>query len=242
MRKPLIGITTDHVRHFAQPDRDRSYLKLYPQYCTAVIAAGGTPLVIPVVPDVQDIRPLLDLVQGVIIVGGDDYPAEWYGRQALETDVPVTRERAEFDRAFARLLFEETDLPVLGVCGGMQLTAIWAGGTLVQHLGEGVHRDGKEGFTRHQVDVEPASAFGKALGVDRIEVNSQHHQAVESVAGPLRVCARAPDGVVEALEFADHPFRIGIQWHPERMPDDPYMANLFKAFVAQAASRMDVIA
>ena len=240
MRKPLIGITTDHVRHFPQPDRDRSYLKLYPQYCTAVIAAGGTPVVIPVVPNAEEIRPLLELVQGVIIVGGDDYPAEWYGKQTIATDVPVTPQRASFDRAFAKMLYEETDLPVLGVCGGMQLTAIWAGGKLIQHLGEGVHRDGKEGFTRHKVEVEAGSAFAKALGATSIEVNSQHHQAVESVAGPLKVCAKAPDGVIEALEFTDHPFRIGIQWHPERMPDNPQMQNLFKALIAAAAAHLNV--
>lgn len=234
MPKPLIGITTDHVRHFPKPGLDRSYLKLYPQYCKAVIAAGGTPLVIPVLPNVADVAPLLDLVQGVILVGGDDYPAEWYGKKTLPTDSALTPERAAFDRAFADMLYK-TDLPVLGVCGGMQLTAIWAGGTLIQHLGEGVHRDGKDAFTRHEVIIEPDSKFAKVIGRTRIEVNSQHHQAVEKIAGPLRVSARSPDGVIEAMEFTDHPFRIGVQWHPERMPDDPMMERLYREFVASAS-------
>ena len=242
MHKPLIGICTDHVRHFPRPDRDRSYLKLYPQYATAVIAAGGTPLVIPIVPDVEDVRPLLALVQGVVLVGGDDYPAEWYGRQTLPTDVPVTPQRATFDREFTKLLCEQTDLPILGVCGGMQMLAIWAGGTLVQHLGEGVHRDGREGFTRHTVSLEPGSAFAKAVGATEIEVNSQHHQAVESVAGALVVSGRAPDGVIEAVEMRDHPFRIGIQWHPERMPDDEPMRRLFRSLVAAGAARLNALA
>jgi putative glutamine amidotransferase len=205
-----------------------------------VIAAGGTPVVIPIVPDAEDIRPLLELVQGVIIVGGDDYPAEWYGKQTIATDVPVTPQRASFDRAFAKMLFEETDLPVLGVCGGMQLAAIWAGGSLTQHLGEGVHRDGKEGFARHALEIKPGSVFAKAIGATQIEVNSQHHQAVEKVAGSLVVSATAPDGVIEAIEFADHPFRIGIQWHPERMPESPQMQNLFRALIAAAGARMNV--
>jgi putative glutamine amidotransferase len=235
MAKPLIGITMDHVRHLPTPELDRSYLKLYPQYCNAVIAAGGTPLAIPVVANAADVKPLLDLVQGVLLVGGDDYPADWYGKKPLPTDTALTPERAKFDREFVKLVYD-TDLPVLGVCGGMQLTAIWAGGTLVQHLGEGVHRNGKEGFTRHDILIEPDSKFARVMGAAKISVNSQHHQAVEKVAGPLRVSARSPDGVIEAMEFKDHPFRIGIQWHPERMPDDPKMRGLYKAFVAAAAN------
>jgi putative glutamine amidotransferase len=235
MTRPLIGITTDHVRHFPRPGLDRSYLKLYPQYCAAVIAAGGTPLVIPVLPRAEDVQPLLALARGVILVGGDDYPAAWFGKEPLATDVPLTPERAAFDRHFAHLLYEGTDLPVLGVCGGMQLTALWSGGSLIQHLGEGVHRDGKDGFARHAVKIEPGSRFGDALGTTEIEVNSQHHQAVESMAGPLRVSARSPDGVIEAMEFADHRFRIGVQWHPERMPDSPVMQRLFKAFIGAAS-------
>ncbi|MCA8911127.1 MAG: gamma-glutamyl-gamma-aminobutyrate hydrolase family protein [Planctomycetes bacterium] len=242
MTKPLIGICTDHVRCFPQPDRDRSYLKLYPTYANAVIAAGGTPLVIPVVPRADDIRALLDLVQGVILVGGDDYPPEWYGKTPLPTDVLVTPERASFDREFTPMLYEQTDLPVLGVCGGMQMTAIWAGGTLLQHIGEGVHRDGKTGFKRHKISIDPASRFAKIIGATEIEVNSQHHQAIESVAGPLVVSAKAPDGVIEAIEFTDHPWRIGLQWHPERMTDDARMQALFQSFVAAAAARINVVA
>jgi putative glutamine amidotransferase len=234
MAKPLIGITMDHVRHFPTPDLDRSYLKLYPHYCRAVITAGGTPVAIPVVAEASDVKPLLDLVQGVILVGGDDYPADWYGKKPLPTDAALTPERAKFDREFVALVYD-TELPVLGVCGGMQLTAIWAGGTLVQHLGENVHRNGKEAFTRHEVIVEPNSRFARIMGATRFEVNSQHHQAVEKVAGPLRVSAHAPDGVIEAMEFTDHPFRIGVQWHPERMPDDPRMQRLYREFVAAAA-------
>jgi putative glutamine amidotransferase len=236
VRKPLIGITMDHVRHFPKPGLDRSYLKLYPQYCKAVVAAGGTPLVIPILPEVTDVAPLLQIVQGVILVGGDDYPAEWYGKKPLPTDCALTPERAAFDLEFAKLVYA-TDLPVLGVCGGMQLTAIWAGGTLVQHLGEGVHRDGKDAFTQHEVTLDPDSKFARLLGTTRFTVNSQHHQAVERIAGPLRAVGHAHDGVIEVMEFTDHPFRIGVQWHPERMPDDPLMQKLYRALVASASSR-----
>lgn len=243
MTKPLIGICTDHVRHFPTPDRDRSYLKLYPQYCNAIVAAGGTPLVIPIVPSVDSIRPLLGLVQGVMLIGSDDYPAEWFGGKTLPTDVPVTPERAAFDREFVKVLYDETDLPVFAICGGMQLTAIFSGGKLIQDLpAEPLeHRAGKDGFRQHSVAIEPASVFERVFGEREVEVNSLHHQAVEAVGERLKVSARAPDGVIEAIEFKNHPFRIGVQWHPERMTDT-YMPKLFEAFVAEARSRLNVVA
>ena len=243
MTKPLIGICTDHVRHFPVPGRDRSYLKLYPQYCNAIIAAGGTPLVLPIVPDVNDIKPLLSLVQGVMLIGSDDYPAEWFGGTTLPTDVPVTPERAAFDREFVRVLYDDTDLPVFAICGGMQLTAIFSGGKLIQDLPATPleHRAGKDGFRSHKITLTPGSLFERAIGLSEIEVNSLHHQAVESVGERLQVSARAPDGVIEAIEFKDHPFRAGVQWHPERM-EDPNMGKLFAAFVAEARARLNVVA
>ncbi len=236
MSKPLIGICTDHVRHFPAPDRDRSYLKLYPQYCQAVITAGGTPLVIPIVQHIDDIRPLLKLVRGVVTIGADDYPSTWYGKPVLPTDKPVTAERAAFDREFVRVLYDETELPVLAVCGGMQLAAIFSGGALIQDLPHEpvVHRAGLEGESRHTIEVEQGTVLANALGVTKLEVNSLHHQAVESVGPRLRITAHAPDGVAEALEFTDHPFRVGVQWHPERMQGDTHMQKLFAAFVAAA--------
>lgn len=244
MTKPLIGISVDHVRYFPSPERDRSYLKFYPQYCDAVIAAGGVPVIIPIVPNIADVRPLIDLVQGVVIVGGDDYPSEWFGQRPLSTDNPVTPERANFDRDFVNLLYGETDLPVLGVCGGMQLTAIWSGGSLIQDLpakGPIIHRAGPDGYRNHDIDIVPDSVFARAVGATNIRVNSLHHQSVKSVKDPVVVSARAPDGVIEAIEFRDHPFRVGVQWHPERMTGDKPMQALFRAFVNTAQERLAVM-
>lgn len=241
MHRPLIGICTDHVRHFPEPDVDRSYLKLYPPYCNSIAEAGATPLVIPIMPRVDDIRPLLSLVQGVLMIGSDDYPAEWYGKAPAATDGPVTPERAAFDREFVRVLYDETDLPVLAICGGMQLAAIFSGGTLIQDLpqaGLPGHRPSPDTTGHHAVEIAPDSILARALGASRIEVNSLHHQAVESTGPRLRVTAHADDGVIEALEFKDHAFRLGVQWHPERMAGDENMARLFRAFVDEAARRM----
>lgn len=232
--RPVIGICMDHVQDVPNPAFDRSYLKLYPQYVECVIAAGGTPLVIPIVNDPQQVRPLLSLVQGVVTIGSDDYPAAWFGKPTLPTDDPCTPQRAAFDRAFVRMLFEETDLPVLAVCGGMQLAVIHYGGTLVQHLPDHTtleHRRGPDFYRYHDIDIEPGTTMHAALGTTRTNVNTVHHQAAEAVQPPLRVCARAPDGTIEGIEFTNHRFRLGTQWHPERMAESEPMRRLWQAFV-----------
>lgn len=236
MNKPLIGICTDHVVHFPHPNLDRSYLKLYPSYVHAVLKAGGTPLVIPIVDNVEDIRPLLSLVRGVVMIGSDDYPSEWYGKPTLPTDKPCTPQRAAFDRPFARLLYEETRLPVLAVCGGMQLAGIHSGGALIQDLpNKGVeHRAATDGTRTHGVEVAPGSLLARVTGATALTVNTLHHQAVERTGPRLKATAWAPDGVIEAVEWTDHPFRIGLQWHPERMPEDAAMQKLWRAFVDAA--------
>jgi putative glutamine amidotransferase len=187
-------------------------------------------------PDINELRPLLELVSGVVLIGADDYPAEWYGKTAVPTDQPLTPERAAFDRAFIRLLIDETDLPVLGVCGGMQLMAIHAGGALIQDLPVQTidHRQPPEGVRYHDIEIEPDSRFAEIFGATRVSVNTMHHQAVERTGKGQRISATAPDGVIEAMEDADHPFRLGVQWHPERMPDDPRQQALFRALVCAA--------
>ncbi|MBX3460697.1 MAG: gamma-glutamyl-gamma-aminobutyrate hydrolase family protein [Planctomycetes bacterium] len=234
MSKPIIAICTDHVTHFPVPGRDRSYLKLYPQYAYAVLAGGGTPMVLPMLDDVNELRPLLEVAAGVMLVGADDYPAQWFGKQPAPTDDPVTPVRAAFDRAFIKLLMDETDLPVFGVCGGMQLMTIHAGGALVQDLPSA----GKQGHKQpdqpqaHEVNVT-GGVFAEVFG-SRTAVNSMHHQAIERPGKNQQVTATAPDGVVEAMQHTDHRFRIGVQWHPERMLNDAGMVKLFQAFVAAA--------
>jgi putative glutamine amidotransferase len=237
MAKPFIGVCVDHVTDLPAPGRDRSYMKLYPPYCNAIVAAGGTPLILPMLPDVNDLRPLLEIVGGVVLVGADDYPPQWYGKTPLPTDVPLTPERENFDREFIRLLIDETELPVFGICGGMQLMAIHAGGSMIQHLpddGEIKHGSPAEGTRYHDIDIEPGSILNAAVGSPRARVNSMHHQAVERLGEGQIATAWAADGVMEAMEYTGHSFRIGVQWHPERMLDDAPTQALFRAFIKAA--------
>jgi putative glutamine amidotransferase len=238
MTRPLIAVCTDHVAHFPSPDRDRSYLKLYPEYCHSVHNAGGTPMPLPIMPELDDVMPLLELAAGVVLIGADDYPAEWFNAKPQPTDVPVTPQRAKFDRVLIQWLLDESHLPVLGICGGMQLMAIHSGGRMIQDLptdGEIIHRSGPDGYRRHDIDIEPDSHLARMFGATRMEVNSLHHQGVETPGEGWRVSARAPDGLIEAIEQPGDPLRIGVQWHPERMTQAE-MAPLFEGFI-QACKR-----
>lgn len=236
----LIGICTDHVEFTTEGGKDRSYLKIYPSYVESVIRAGGTPVVLPIVSEIGVIRPLVEKLSGVIMIGADDYPPSWYGASAHPKEEYCTQKRSEFDRAFARYLYDETRLSLLLICGGMQLACILSGGSMHQHIpdlpGKIEHRDFKSRpeTTSHLVNIEPGTVLHKALGVHKTRVNSIHHQAAASVGPRLRVSARAEDGIIEAIEFTDHPFRVGTQWHPERMGGDEVMPRLFRAFVKAA--------
>jgi len=239
---PLIGICTDHVEYTTEGGKDRSYLKLYPSYVESVIRAGGTPVVLPIVSEIAVLLPLVKKLAGVMMIGADDYPPSWYGASAHPKEEYCTQKRSEFDRAFARFLYDETRLPLLLICGGMQLACILSGGSMHQHIpdlpGKLEHRDFKSRpeSTTHMVNIEAGTALHKALGVTQTRVNSIHHQAAANVGPRLRVSARAEDGIIEAIEFTDHPFRVGTQWHPERMGDDEIMPRLFRAFVKAAHS------
>ncbi len=234
MPRPIVGICPDHVDYWPQPDEDRCHLKLYPQYYESVLRAGAVPMIIPMQDDIADVKPLLDLCQGVLMTGGDDYPPEWFGKKPIPEETPATARRAKFDKAFTEYVYGETDLPVLGICGGMQLQCILTGGKLIQDLpkGEIQHRRNTDGYQHHSIDIDQNSILFAAIGESTIDVNSLHHQAIESVSGPVKISAKAQDGVIEAIEFTDHKFRVGVQWHPERMPEDKNMHKLFKAFVA----------
>jgi putative glutamine amidotransferase len=126
---------------------------------------------------------------------------------------------------------------VLAICMGQQLINVVYGGTLIQHIETEIqHTRVEPGLDRfHSVTVEEDSLLHRILGARELEVNSSHHQAVDRLAPGLRVLARAPDGIVEAVQMTDKRFFIGVQWHPERLMDRPEQQQLFEAFVAAAS-------
>jgi putative glutamine amidotransferase len=191
-------------------------LRLANRYAEAVLAAGGVPLAIPPVGGRAQIEALLARVDGLLLTGGDDFSMERLGKGATHPRAcPVPGEKQDFDVQLARAALER-DLPVLGICYGMQLLALVGGGDLYQHLPE--DRPGSRehsGSVRHPVCIEAGTKLAVALGVVQHEVVSRHHQAVSAVAGPWRVCARDDEGLIEGVEHAGRAFALGVQWHPE---------------------------
>lgn len=210
-----------------RPRRDHVVLK--EAVIEAVRAAGGVPLLLP--PGEAELAQALDVVQAVVITGGDfDIHPRHFGEAAHPRLGKVDDKRTDTELALARLCLER-DVPVLGLCGGMQALAVACGGTLWQDLdsqleGVGEHQqptDPAQGW--HRLEVEPGQ-LRSWLGRHPV-VNSTHHQAVRQ-AGDCRVSARAEDGVVEAIELPNHRFCVGVQWHPELLPGGDV---LFRALV-----------
>ncbi len=201
----------------------------------AVRAAGGWPLLLA--PGEPGLEELLGHVDGVVITGGNfDIHPRHYGQAEIPELGEIKETRTDTELQLARLCLER-GIPVLGVCGGMQALAVVAGATLYQDIGTQV-----EGALEHEQPTDPAQGWhqlhthGGILGTllgERPVVNSTHHQAVRDPA-QLRVSATAPDGIIEAIEVPNHPFALGVQWHPELLD---HAGRVYGALVEAARSK-----
>jgi putative glutamine amidotransferase len=232
--RPRIGITLGL-------DRERRRYELPRAYADAVLAAGGLPL--PLAYGEGVAAEAIALVDGVVVSGGDfDVDPARYGEARRPACGPANPERTEFEWVLCEAALAAS-VPLLGVCGGMQLLAVLRGGTLFQDLGEDLGLRGHEqpapkDAPHHAVEIAPGSLLARLVGPEPLRVNSTHHQAVREPGRGLAVTARAPDGVVEAIELADAPFVLGVQWHPEAgARHDPRHARIYRGLVEAAAAR-----
>jgi putative glutamine amidotransferase len=209
-------------------------------YVDGVRAAGATPLVLP--PGEPEPARLLDLVDGLILAGGGDIAPAAYGGEPHETIYKVSEERDQFEFALARAALARPGLPLLCICRGMQVLNVVCGGTLHVHVpkrfGDRVpHRLPPRLASRHSVRLEPSSRVAQMLGATQAEVCSWHHQAIDRLGDDLRPVAWAEDDVIEAVEHAEHPWCIGVQWHPEMQLDEAPQRRLFAALVAATGGK-----
>lgn len=233
--RPVIGITGN----FAE-----GQLKLLPGYFRSIEAAGGTPVVIPPrrKPDASLIS-LIDRIDGLLLSGGADINPILLGEDPVPALHGINNERDAFELALTRLAYNR-QVPMLGICRGIQVLAAALGGTVMQDIATAMphstlvkhSQDADRGVATHFVTAEADSVVGRLLGT-RFAVNSFHHQAVGEPGPHFRVTARSADGVVEAIESTDMKSIIGVQWHPECFwPEgDSCMMPLFEHFVANAA-------
>lgn len=237
-KAPLIGVTCSYETDAI--GRDRFYL--YRNYMQAVLDAGGVPLVISVDTPREMLEPLLGRLDGLLVTGGEDLLPESYGEENRFSGTPCPeRDRVEID---AICICRKLGKPVLGICRGVQSMAAAMGGTLWQDLPkecgteDRVHYPCHKNWSvaqAHEIHVLPGSKLAQIAGEGRYSVNSYHHQAVRKVPEGMVASAQSPDGVIEAIESAEGPMFLGVQWHPERLyKEDEHAAALFRALVEAA--------
>jgi putative glutamine amidotransferase len=229
--RPRIAIPLDPNPATGRHEQPRAY-------ADAVRAAGGLPLPVPC-GDPSLASEYLALCDGLLVAGGDfDIPPERYGEARRPACGPSRPGRTAFEEAMAAGALA-AGMPVLGVCGGMQLLAVVRGGGLHQHLPEdlGVSHEQPppKDVPSHAVEVAPGSLLARLVGLESLQVNSTHHQAVSRPGSGVTISGRSPDGVVEAIELDGQAFALGVQWHPEAVAaHEPRHAALYRGLVAAA--------
>lgn len=228
---PKIGITVSiDASGRLRPDAEVLYVRR--GYAQAVRAAGGVPVLVPPEADPVDVVSMCD---GLVLSGGADLPVSFAAGAAAAANAEHA-ERIAWDR---RLLdgARGARRPLLGVCYGMQLLNLHRGGTLLPDIAARVQgaldHGGGGRETDHEVVLAQGSVLHAALG-PAAQVRSRHHQAIDRVASGLRVAARAPDGIVEAVEPEDDEPLLGVEWHPEA---DATGAAVYAWLVRAAARR-----
>jgi putative glutamine amidotransferase len=183
----------------------------------------------------------MEAVDGLVFTGGGDLDPVTYNGAPHPKVYGVDSERDASELALAKLALM-ADKPVLGICRGLEVLMVASGGDLVQHVpdefGETIlHRQELLIPAEHRVHILPDSQLASMIGTTEISVVSWHHQAVRTAPLGWRVVAKAPDGVIEALEHEDHPWGFALQWHPELSPADPLHLRIFEAFIVAAHER-----
>ena len=240
MSKPVIGINCDLDPAGAGRTYPKPCLFLYTDYFDSVVRAGGVPLLIPFLEDQADIEAALGAVDGLLLVGGGDVDPTLYGQKPHRTTNVAAERRQRFDASLARTALAG-DKPVLGICMGVQMMNVAAGGTLLQHIDDAregplQHSRPLEAFDEvHEVRIVRGSRLAGIVQPSPLNVNSTHHQAIDRVAAGFEVSARADDGVIEAIERPGERLVLGVQWHPERLTANPRHLALFQALVAASA-------
>lgn len=250
-RRMIIGVSAsefrapEHIRQIPKSDPPRHDMSVSLAYLRAINGPGAIPFVIPpIMPGA--ISRILETIDGLFVSGGPDIDPILYDRAPNEHNGPIFSGIDTFQYGLIR----EADvrrMPILCVCRGMQMLNVARDGSLHQHIpddypdSEISHAQLEDGaFVSHEVQIEPDTMLHDILGLERTQVNSFHHQAVERLGHDLRISARAPDGVVEAIEATDRPFMLGVQWHAESLVHaEDEQTKLFRALIKAAEDFVD---
>lgn len=206
-----------------------------PAYIGAIYKNGGIPIVLCPVRK-QEIPTLLGKLDGIVLTGGGDISPLILGEEPCKNIGEISTLRDHFEIALTQLALRR-NLPILGICRGMQVMAVAAKGKIIQDLESPLcHMQKSPKYIRtHTVQIKKGSLLFSICGKKTIAVNSFHHQSVLTCGKNFRPCAYSPDGIMEAMEHKKHPFALGVQWHPETLyTKSKYQQNIFATLITKA--------
>jgi putative glutamine amidotransferase len=249
LSRPIIGVPTQNLQSLGGVPADIPPSWVMSQrYIRALTSVGALPWMIPLVgDDAETLRGIYDELDGVFLPGGADIDPANYGEERLARCDKGDPARDEVELTLVRWALTDRK-PVLGVCRGLQLVNLAAGGTLYQDLAEQMPGSIKHDYfpfggryprdyLAHDVSIAEHSRLAEVFGAGKLKVNSMHHQGVRRLGEHLVASAVAPDGLVEGVESADGFYLVAVQWHPEALTDNcPRTRQLFASFIEAAAA------
>lgn len=239
--KPIIGITSSNTKN-----QYTQIVSLNQEYVQAIQLAGGIPIILPSVENLEDAIQCISHVDGILFSGGGDIAPYVYGAEPSKwiNEMDYKRDVAEL------FLFEasySSNLPILGICRGMQLINVACGGTLFQDLHQ--ETDTTLGHSPssvprnqlfHSVQIKEGSFLEQIMGGTEVLVNSHHHQSLDAVSKNFEVVANAKDGIIEAIWDREKDFVVGVQWHPEMLVSSyPNFLKIFRSFIFACSPDLD---
>jgi len=235
--QPLIALIATRQTHLK---RAPTY-EIPQAYLDAILTPGGLPNLLPTSLPIAALPELVNRFDGFVFSGGGDVDPALYGGHLDATVHSIDPERDDFERALIPLVLE-ADKPLLAICRGAQILNVALGGSLYEDIPSALpaalrhdwYPNIPRDYLAHTVEIEPGSRLAEILGTRKLRTNSLHHQAIRQPAPGLEVVARAEDDVIEAVELPGKCFAIGVQWHPECLPEEPAMQRLFSEFVKVA--------
>ena len=228
--KPVIGIVP-------LVDQEKESLWMLPGYMEGIMEAGGIPVILPLTSDADVIAQLLGTIQGVLLTGGHDVDPSLYGEERMPECSVSCKERDEMETELLKQALEK-NMPILGICRGIQFLNVHLGGTLYQDLVKQRpstvehHQKPPYDIPIHDVEILEDGSLYRVLNTKKLSVNSYHHQAIKRKADTLKSMAVSEDGIVEAVEMTDKKFVWALQWHPEfSHKTDANSRKIFEEFV-----------